>query len=150
MNSDHNDHGELHGLAGILAAQCAVYEKLLTLEADKTEVLLKGDAPALIPLMDAQQALIMQSKGLEKQRSGICDKLPYATLREMIQSDAQSKEVLGPAFEALGAVVEALKKKSALNKKLLETRLSTIRFLTGQMETAASANTYTRNTHAKA
>ena len=141
---------DLKGLQGILSSQCAVYEKLLVLETEKTEVLLKGDAPALVPLMDAQQALIMQSKGLEKQRSAICDKLPYPTLREMIQSDAQSQEVLGPVFESLAAVVETLRKKSTLNKKLLETRLTTIRFLTGQTEPSAGANTYTKNTHAKA
>ena len=140
---------ELSELKDVLDAQYAVHQKLLVLEEAKTKVLLDGDPEALVPLMNEQQALLMQGREIEKRRMGICACFPYATLRELVQSSAENKAALEMVFSELSNVVVTLKKKCALNNKLLETRLSTIRFLSEQAGLTAGANTYTKNMSTK-
>ena len=140
---------DLQGLKEILCAQCATLQKLLSLEEGKTRLLLAGDAQALLPLLNEQQALLMQSRELEKQRIALCGGAAHPTLRELIASGGECKAILGTVFEELSAATAALKKTGARNKKLLETRLQTIRFLMGQAGQEAGANTYTKNAHAK-
>jgi flagellar biosynthesis/type III secretory pathway chaperone len=140
---------DLPGLKEVLSAQCGVHRKLLILEEEKTRVLLAGDAEKLIPLLNDQQALLMQSRELEKQRNAICLGTEYKTLRELIESGGEYKALFGTVFEELTAVVMALKKKCALNKKLLETRLGTIRFLLNPSGQETGANTYTKNMSSK-
>lgn len=140
---------DLPGLKEVLGAQCGVHRKLLALEEEKTRVLLAGDAEKLLPLLNDQQALLMQSRELEKQRNAICLGTDYKTLRELVESSGECENLLGTVFEELTAVVVALKKKCALNKKLLETRLGTIRYLLSQSGNDSDANTYTKNVSIK-
>ncbi len=137
------------GLLEILQAQCDVHLKQLAIEEEKTRVLLEGDAKDLLPLLNDQQALLMQSRELEKQRCVICSGTAYPTLRELVDSSVEHKARFGTVFETLSAAVMALKKKCGQNKKLLETRAATIRFLLGQSGQEAGANTYTKNVQAK-
>ncbi len=136
---------DLPGLKEVLSVQFEVHRKLLTLEEEKTRLLLAGDAEKLIPLLNDQQALLMQSRELEKQRNAICQGLGCKTLRELVESGGEYKVLFGTVFEELSAVVTALKKKCSLNKKLLETRLGTIRFLLNQSGKDSGTNTYTKN-----
>lgn len=140
---------DLPGLQEVLRVQLNVHRKLLKLEEEKTHLLLVGDAEKLLPLLNDQQALIMQNKELEKRRSAMCEMAAYPTLRELVESGSECKALLGTVFEELSTVVLTLKKKCSLNKKLAETRLQTIRFLLGQSGQDAGANTYTRNVQAK-
>lgn len=134
----------LAGLKELLSEQCDVHRKLLSLEENKTKVLLAGDAQELLPLLNDQQALIMQSRELEKQRNAICSGMEYPTLRKLVESGEEYKALLGTVFDDLSTAVFMLKKKTTLNKRLLETRLSTIRFLLGQSGQETSSNTYTK------
>lgn len=140
---------DLPGLKEVLDAQCDVHRKLFELEEEKTRLLLAGDADKLLPLLNDQQALLMQSRELEKQRSAICLGTEYKTLRELVESGGECKSLFGTVFEELTSVVMALKKKCALNKKLLETRLGTIRYLLSQSGNDQGANTYTKNVSIK-
>lgn len=140
---------DLPGLQEVLHEQCNTHRKLLSLEEEKTRVLLSGDADKLLPLLNDQQALLMQSREQEKQRSAICKNTNYRTLKELIESSGECKALFGTAFEELSDVVTALKKKCALNKKLLETRLGTIHFLLNQSGQDTYANTYTKNVSSK-
>ncbi len=54
----------------------------------------------------------------------------------------RTPEALEPAFSALSDTVNALKKKNNRNRKLLETRLATIRFMNERLG-------LTRNIYAK-
>jgi len=137
------------GLKEVLSDQCDVHRKLLALEEKKTKVLLAGDAQELLPLLNDQQALIMHIRELEKQRNAICCSMEYPTLRKLVESGEECKAVLGTVFEDLSTVVLMLKKKTALNKKLLETRLHTIRFLLGQSGQETGSSTYTKNVNTK-
>ena len=140
---------DLSELKEVLSTQCMVHQKLLALEESKTKVLLDGDPEALLPLMNEQQALLMQSREIEKKRMAICAGTPYATLKELVQSSSECKSQLEPIFTNLSDAVMTLKKKCALNNRLLETRLSTIRFLSGQAGLTPEANTYTKNVNTK-
>ena len=135
---------DLAELKEVLNAQCNVHQKLLTLEAEKTEILMSGDAQALLPLLNEQQALLMQSREMEKKRNTICSESPFPTLKEMIQASEESKSVLGDVFQELSAIVATLKKKCSLNRKLIDTRLTTIRFLAGQNGVETGPNTYSK------
>jgi flagellar biosynthesis/type III secretory pathway chaperone len=140
---------DLRGLKEVLCAQCDVHRRLLNLEEEKTRVLLSGDAGKLTPLLNDQQALLMQSRELEKQRNAACLGSGCKTLRELVESGEEPNALLKTVFEELAAVVAALKKKCALNKKLLETRLGTIRFLLNQSGQETGVNTYTKNMSSK-
>lgn len=140
---------DVMALKEVLSVQCDIHQKLLSLEETKTKVLLDGDPEALMPLMNEQQALLMQGREIEKRRMAICEESPHATLKELIQSSDDCKAVLEPLFIKLSEIVFTLKKKSSLNNKLLETRLSTIRFLTGEAGLNAGANTYTKSISTK-
>ncbi len=139
---------DLQGLKEVLDGQLMVQQKLLSLEEEKTGLLLNGDAQALLPMLNDQQALLMQSRELEKQRGALCQGSEHGTLRELMEADAEAKALLQPVFNELSAAVAALKKKSAQNKKLLETRLSTIRYLMGRTGQETGA-TYTKGANTK-
>lgn len=140
---------DLQGLKDILCAQCDALRKILSLEEGKTKLLLSGDAEALWPLLNEQQALLMQSRELEKQRMALYGGSEHPTLRELIASGEEYKAVLGTVYEELSSVVASLKKIGTRNKKLVETRLQTIRFLTGQTGQETAAVTYTKNVGSK-
>lgn len=135
---------DLAALKKVLDAQCNVYEKLLELEGEKTQALVSGDTQALLHLMNAQQALLMQSKGLETQRIGLCSDTKCATLREMIKSSKECQSTLEPVYETLRITIGALKKKNALNKKLVDTRLATIHFMNRQLGLDENSGTYSK------
>ncbi len=136
---------DLPGLKEVLSVQCEVHRKLLAQEEEKTRLLLVGDAEKLIPLLNDQQALLMQSRELEKQRNAICLGLGYKTLRELVESSEEFKALFGAIFEELSTIVTTLKKKCVLNKRLLETRLGTIRYLLNQSGMDSGAKTYTKD-----
>ena len=85
---------DLSGLKEVLSAQCTIHQKLLALEEAKTKVLLDGDPQALLPLMNEQQALLMQGRELEKRRIALCADSPFSTLRELVQSGEDCKNAL--------------------------------------------------------
>lgn len=140
---------KLAGLKENLSAQCAVHKRLLALEEEKTGILISGDAQALLPMLNEEQALLMQSRELENKRISLYAEPKHKTLRDLIESGEESRVLLAPVFQELTAAVVALKKRSARNKKLLEARLSTIRFLLGNAGQAQGPNTYTKAVHTK-
>ncbi len=140
---------DLPGLKDVLDAQCAVQQKLLSLEEEKTGALLSGDVQVLVPLLNSQQALLAKCRELEKQRSALCSDTGYSTLKELVNSGGEYESLLGGVYLELSSVVTKLKKKCAQNKKLLDTRLATIKFLTGRMEQEPGAATYKKNAPAK-
>lgn len=120
---------EISDLAQVLEAQRVTYAKMLDMEEEKSQALIKGDADVLTKVMSAQQALMVQARGLEAKRMAICDGMQYHTLRELVESSPECRDALGAVFNSLSQTVASLKKKNLRNQKLLETRLTTIRFM---------------------
>ena len=133
---------EITALAQVLEAQRVTYAKMLEMEEDKSQALIKGDAEALTKVMSAQQALMIQARGLETKRMAICDGMEHQTLRELVDSSPECHEALEPVFNSLSEAVTSLKKKNARNQKLLEARLTTIRFMKERL--GLQDNTYSK------
>lgn len=123
-------------LSGLLEDLCGIQEKLLSLENEKTGILLRGDVQALTALMNAEQALVMSCGVVEKKREAFQKDPDLAgkTLREIVAEYAQNDEYsLSSLHLRLSTLVAALKKVSVLNEKLLSARLQTIRHLTTEL-----------------
>ena len=135
-------------LKQILEAQRATYPRMLDMEDEKSEALIKGDTQALTKIMSGQQALMVQAKGLEDKRIALCSSLEFTTLKSLMESTPECREALEPTFTALSDTVTALKRKNNRNQKLLESRLSTIRFMNERL--GLTPNTYAKGVHHKA
>ena len=139
---------DILSLKQILEGQRATYQKMLDMEEEKSEALIKGDTQALTKVMSAQQALMVQAKGLEERRIALCGGLEFKTLKALVESTPECREALEPTFTALSDTVTALKRKNNRNQKLLESRLSTIRFMNERL--GLTPNTYAKGVHHKA
>jgi flagellar biosynthesis/type III secretory pathway chaperone len=139
----------LSELKRILEDERAACAKMLGMEEEKSQALISGDAQALLAVIGSQQALIMAQKSLEEKRIALCGEWKKATLREMIDTSPECREALEPVFLELSRIVAALKKMNARNRKLLEARLSTIRFMCEQLGIGAP-NTYARGVQIRA
>jgi flagellar biosynthesis/type III secretory pathway chaperone len=139
---------DILSLKQILEAQRATYQKMLDMEDEKSEALIKGDTGALTKVMSAQQALMVQAKGLEDRRIELCSGMKFKTLKALVESSPEYREALEPVFQALAQTVTTLKRKNTRNRKLLETRLSTIRFMNERL--GLTSNTYAKGVQVKA
>lgn len=139
---------DMLSLKQILEAQRATYQRMLDMEEEKSEALIKGDTGALTKIMSGQQALMVQAKGLEDKRIVLCSGMEFKTLKALVESSPECREALEPVFQALAQTVTALKKKNTRNRKLLETRLSTLRFMNERL--GLTPNTYAKGVQVKA
>jgi flagellar biosynthesis/type III secretory pathway chaperone len=138
----------LNDLAEVLNGQRATYQRMLDLEEEKSQALMVGDTALLTRVMSEQQALMVQARGLEDRRAALCESLPYKTLGELVDSDIECREALEPVFTALRGTVLTLKKKNARNRKLLEARLATVRFMNERL--GLTPSTYSKGVRVKA
>jgi flagellar biosynthesis/type III secretory pathway chaperone len=139
---------DILSLKQILEGQRATYQKMLDMEEEKSQALIKGDTGALTKVMSAQQALMVQAKGLEDRRTTLCSKTQFKTLKALVESSPECQEALEPTFLALSKTVTSLKKMNTRNRKLLETRLVTIRFMNERL--GLTPNTYAKGVQVKA
>jgi flagellar biosynthesis/type III secretory pathway chaperone len=133
-------------LKQVLEGQYATYQRMLSLEEEKSQALMAGDTALLTQVMSQQQALMVQAKGLEDRRLELCAESPFQTLGALVTSSPECREALEPVFTALSQAVRALKKKNARNRKLLEARLTTIRFMNEKL--GLTASTYSKKVKA--
>ncbi len=137
------DFGDLRH---VLEGQLATYQRMLSLEEEKSQALMTGDTALLTQVMSQQQALMVQARGLEDRRIALCGDLPFKTLGELVDSSPECREALGSVFTALSSTVRSLKKKNARNRKLLDARLTTIRFMNEML--GLKPNTYSKKVKA--
>lgn len=129
--------------------QRAACAKMLGMEEEKTRALISGDTRALLSVLGAQQALMMAQKALEEKRMALCAGQKQATLGALIEAHPECRATLEPVFTELKKTVTALKKMNAKNQKLLETRLTTIRFMNERLG-IGTPNTYAKAVRVKA
>lgn len=139
---------DILSLKQILEALRATYQTMLDMEEEKSQALIKGDTAVLMKIMSAQQALMVQAKGQEERRLALTSGMRQKTLKALVESSPECKEALKGVFQALVQTMTSLKKKNARNRKLLETRLSTIRFMNERL--GLNPNTYARSLQYKA
>jgi hypothetical protein len=119
-------------LVNILKDQCKTQYDLFDAEQKKTDILVKGDVEKLNELMITEQALLMSSNNLEKQREAVCSKMgiEHFSLRELAKEyDSDNSKGLHTILKDLTEVMFNLKKTGALNAKLLNARLQTVQYM---------------------
>ncbi|HAN20839.1 MAG: hypothetical protein A2Y15_04840 [Clostridiales bacterium GWF2_36_10] len=120
-------------------------DKLLVVEKEKTSILEKGSVEDLNNLMNAEQALIMECSAAEKQRVNLCNFVDVQTISELIEKFPETKSTLSPIHSDMTATIESIKKASALNMKLIDTRLKIIKFMTTNLGIDSENPTYSKN-----
>lgn len=129
-------------LIEVLKDQCKTQYELLEIEQQKTDILLKGDVEKLNELMNTEQALIMNSNNLEKQRETVCRAMGIEnfSLREYAEEhDADNLAGLKTILINLTDVMFSLKKTGAINTKLLNSRLQTVQYMCGKINDLTGA-----------
>lgn len=103
-------------------------DKMLVLENEKTEALIKGDVDGIDRILLAQQPLIMSVNNIEKQRLVLQEKLgqDYTSVPKMIDENFSDNAELKAKQEILTNSIKELKKVTAKNQAVLESKAGTI------------------------
>ncbi|MBO8164280.1 MAG: flagellar protein FlgN [Brevibacillus sp.] len=123
-------------LFGVLDQLVNLHKELYTLAAQKKEVLIKGDADALLGITKQETKLLRAVEQVEASRMEMVDQicaakglpLKGATLQELIKSvtSAEEKSRLQQYRGELIRIVSELRQANELNQQLLEQSLSFI------------------------
>lgn len=102
------------------------YQSFLEVETDKYGLLLHGRLAEYCDLVNQEQACVLKSRGLEKERERLFESMgcPDATFRELITvSPAEHKPALHQLFLDLSGILTELKAVNLRCRHLAELRL---------------------------
>jgi flagellar biosynthesis/type III secretory pathway chaperone len=111
----------------IINKEIELFTDMISLETDKREILIKGDANALDAIVKKEQTFIMKSAVLEQQRESYL-KSEGITMQDVINSDEEK----GRCGE-LAELLKKVQKLSMINQKLVKSRIDVINFITERM-----------------
>lgn len=114
-------------LSALLEEQLSVQKQLLKMEQQKTDVLVKGTVAQLDELVNAQQPYLMKASNLEKKRQAWQESMGMdgMTLRQILETYPEAAG-LQQIYENLNDVLADLKQASALNQRILHTKLEVL------------------------
>lgn len=135
---------QYEGLFTILEKQFQIYSTLLDLENEKTKILMNRDITALDNLVNREQPCIMRSSNLENKRQKLQDEMNLGdlTLRQIIENRAEAA-FLKDSFEKLCAIIIDLKRVTAANHKILNTKLDIIHYVLTESGVGTETGVYT-------
>lgn len=140
-------------LKELLEESADLYNNFLELEYEKYDTVLKNDIETLDDVVSKEQAFYLKMRGLEQKREKLIDSMGMSgkTLKEIIDSSEEAKNMLIEEYEKLNSIMSEVKKISHLCKTLLEVRLHRIDKAMSQL--GEKENTYTnkesKNNNAK-
>ena len=120
---------DITNICVILTSQIEVFDKLIELENKKTYILEHNQDSELDQLMNDEQALIMESNATEKKRVAFCSKLGISTIGELIEKYPEYVKQIAPLKEKISQQIDTLKKLGTINARMLEIKLSLIKFM---------------------
>lgn len=139
-------------VAGLLKTQYETLKELLETEKNKTEVLVNGDVEKLGDLINIQQALLMTSENLEKQRDSLCKSMGIRrfSLKDFFEKyDPGNETELKILIENYSDIFSELQKIGETNNKLVTIRLQTLSYMKslflGNEATINENITYSKN-----
>ena len=130
-----------------LEAEVEVYNELVRVETDKTNIIVEGNIEKLDKIMNSEQVITMKINGLEKKRMGIMDGLGLhnKTLREVIaiaKNDGnKTRGRLFKIYKDLKESTDKIKQINEQNQILIKSRLKVITDFTDYVQSAVSPNT---------
>lgn len=124
-------------LANVLESEARVYENILRLSKDKTDIIVKGKVKELEGIVKLEQSLILQVGRLETLREDLVEKVCRAlntqpdrlTLSSLIEHlDGKMAQKLKNSQETMKATLNELKQTNELNSRLIKNSLEFIDF----------------------
>ena len=153
-------NGILKSLVNVLKQEAAIYEELLAMSKDKTDVIVKGKIQELEQMVKSEQEYILKLSGFESQREALVDRLSDIkdTKAEELTISAITQMFAGKEAEELLNVqqklmetIKSLSETNELNEKLIQSSLEYINFTISLMTTAGDDdNSYDTNASIKA
>lgn len=114
-------------LIPVLEQLCTVLEQLCQVEADKLTVISADRPDQLESLLNDENMLLLQLRGLDKKRSDLLRKsgLEGLTFRQILMQEDSDKAValLSPILERLSSQAEKLKKVKGGTDRLIRIRM---------------------------
>ena len=114
-------------LIPVLEQLCTVLEQLCQVEADKLTVISAVHPDQLESLLNDENMLLLQLRGLDKKRSDLLRKsgLEGLTFRQILMQEDSDKAValLSPILERLSSQAEKLKKVKGGTDRLIRIRM---------------------------
>ena len=114
-------------LITVLEQLCTVLEQLCRVEADKLTVVSADHPDQLESLLNDENMLLLQLRGLDKKRSDLLRKsgLEGLTFRQILMQEDSDKAValLSPILERLSSQAEKLKKVKGGTDRLIRIRM---------------------------
>ena len=114
-------------LIPVLEQLCTVLEQLCRVEADKLTVISADRPDQLESLLNDENMLLLQLRGLDKKRSDLLRKsgLEGLTFRQILMQEDSEEVValLSPILERLSSQAEKLKKVKAGTDRLIRIRM---------------------------
>lgn len=115
------------GLIPVLEQLCTVLEQLCQVEADKLTVISADRPDQLESLLNDENMLLLQLRGLDKKRSDLLRKsgLEGLTFRQILMQEDSEEVValLSPILERLSSQAEKLKKIKGGTDRLIRIRM---------------------------
>jgi len=142
------DNGTIKKLIEILDKEAAIYEGLLKLSREKTDVIVKGKVTELEGITKVEQSMILQLARLEETREKLvallseelgmnADDINVTELEKVLPKD-QSEE-LSECQKKMTGIFRDLKDSNDLNAKLIKNSLDYIDFSVNILSNAGSS-----------
>ena len=146
-------------LIGILGKEQEVYDKLIPVIREKTQVIVRNDTVALQEITASEQYAIDQIAALEKKRSRVMEdiktvlgkedeNLSLSTLIGLLNHQQREKRILSEIHDKLKETVNILVEINNRNKVLIQQSLEMIEFNVNFLQSTRMSpgnNTYTKN-----
>lgn len=133
----------------ILEQQVGVYEGILKLAKDKTNIVIQGEVTKLENLVKMEQAFVLQMGKLEQQREEVVEQIAdqleidkeHFSISQLLQHlDHAQQTKLETYQQSLANVIDELKNSNELNAKLIQQSLEYIEFSMNVLTNASVPN----------
>ncbi|HPD00752.1 MAG TPA: flagellar protein FlgN [Acetivibrio sp.] len=146
----------INDLIDVIEKELKIYEDLLEISKNKTDIIVKGKVKELESITELEQSLIVQIGKLESVREGLVDKIcsdigkdssTNMTITELIgYAEAPQAERLNSCKEKMTSALNEIKDINDINAKLIKSSIDFIDFSINIMSNINSdGNNYSDN-----
>jgi flagellar biosynthesis/type III secretory pathway chaperone len=137
----------MNSLYDLLKESTQLFSKLLELEHEKYDAVIKANIEMLDDIVSDEQAYYLKMRGDEQKRENLLEEMGCSgkTLREIIDmSQGEEKTKLRDAYKEFNELLKEVKKINRMCRTLIEVRLRRIDSVLSQL---GENNTYTDMKH---
>ena len=138
----------MNSLYDLLKESTQLYSRLLELEHEKYDAVIKADIETLDDIVSKEQAYYMKMRGDEQKREKLLKEMGFSgkTMREIIDtSQGEEKIRLNDAYNEFNELLKEVKKINGMCKTLMEVRIRRVDNALSRL--GEKENTYTDAEH---